>query len=236
MSHPTQEQMVDHYYSETAECAAHLVECAECRAAFGSLKKALDAVDLGPIPEPAPDFEARVWNRLRPSLYRRRTDQWPKTLVLMGAIAAMLVIAFLAGRASKPAKTIEQARVPVLVVAVGDHLERLEAVLQELENSSASQTGQADISFEQSSAEELLEFNRLYRQTASASGDLATASVLEDVELALLDIAHQPGTVSAAQLEDLRRGLAEREILFKLRVLGDRLKGEELQTTKENRL
>jgi hypothetical protein len=159
-------------------------------------------------------------------------------VVLAGTIAAMLVVAFLAGRATKPAPQMAAAdRVPVLVIAVGDHLERTEAVFQELENANP-QNGKVDISFEQASAEDLLESNRLYRQTALASGDLATASVLEDVELVLLDIAHQPGTVSPEQLAELRNQIADRGVLFKARVLGSRLRQEQMphKENKESRL
>ena len=59
-----------------------------------------------------------------------------------------------------------QVRERVLLVAVGDHLERSQMVLIELANAGAH-TG-VDISYEQKAAEDLLESNRLYRQTAAA--------------------------------------------------------------------
>jgi len=114
----------------------------------------------------------------------------------------------------------------VLVIAVGDHLERLEAVLTELENADPHHDG-VDISYEQRSAEDLLDSNRLFRQTAAADGDVVTASVLEDFENVLLEITHQPAHVSPQQLEDLRRDIKDRGVLFKAKVLGSRMRGEE---------
>jgi hypothetical protein len=115
----------------------------------------------------------------------------------------------------------------VLVIAVGDHLERLEAVLTELENADVHRAADLDISYEQRSAEDLLDSNRLYRQTAAAQGDVVTASVLEDFENVLLEITHQPAHVSAQQMEDLRRDIKDRGVLFKAKVLGSRMRGEE---------
>ena len=256
MNHLTEEQLVDCYYGETEGMERHLQSCAACAAEYEKVRLTLDSVSQFPVPEPRPGFEADLWEAVRLekgdrqpfSLVSKVTDQeLPpakkesvhifRTLVLMGTIAAMLVVAFLAGRATKPAPKVAVERVPVLVVAVGDHMERLEAVFQELENENA-RNGKVDISFEQSSAEDLLDSNRLYRQTALASGDLATASVLEDMELALLEIAHQPGTLSPEQLTDLRNQISDRGVLFKAKVLGSRLRQEQLPRpeSKETRL
>jgi hypothetical protein len=146
----------------------------------------------------------------------------------------MVVVAFFAGRASRTQRpavgtsiaVAKNQSLPVLVIAVGDHLERLEAVLTELENADPHQAG-VDISYEQRSAEDLLDSNRLFRQTAAADGDVVTASVLEDFENVLLEITHQPAHVSPQQLEDLRRDIKDRGVLFKAKVLGSRMRGEE---------
>ena len=46
---------------------------------------------------------------------------------------------------------------------------------------------------------------RLYRQTARTTGDSAVASVLDDLERVLIEIAHSPSEVSSEQLDDLRQ-------------------------------
>lgn len=237
MNHVTQEQLVDHYYGEpeaTLEVELHLANCEECRAQYQALKRVLNSVDGYPVPEPAADYEAHLWRKLAPevspvSSRSERTKWW----VTGAAIAAMLVVAFLAGRASrmqtpggKPVVAVDKGGVPVLVIAVGDHLERLEAVLTELENADAHRAD-LDISYEQRSAEDLLDSNRLFRQTAAAQGDVVTATVLEDFENVLLEITHQPSHISEQQLDDLRKDIKDRGVLFKAKVLSGRMRGEE---------
>ena len=56
--------------------------------------------------------------------------------------------------------------------------------------------------------------NRLLRKTAA---------LLEELERTLLDIAHSPSEVSAHQLEDLRKQIEDRGILFKVKVFGSRM-------------
>jgi len=104
-------------------------------------------------------------------------------------------------------------------VAVGDHLERSQMVLAELDNAPDGK-GKLDISGERRMAEDLLDDNRLYRQTARSTGDNSMASVLDDLERVLLEIAHSPSEISIEQLNDLREQIESRGLLFKVRVLG----------------
>ena len=115
----------------------------------------------------------------------------------------------------------------MLLVAVGDHLERSQMVLVELANAGASQERPLDISYEQRAAEDLLESNRLYRQTAASTGDVATASMLEELERVLLEIAHSPSAVSEKQLDELRKEIEDRGILFKVKVFGTQVEQRE---------
>ena len=236
MNHLTQEQLVDHYYGEpqgSLDVDRHLEGCEQCRTQYQTLKRVLNSVDGYPVPEPAASYESRLWKKLAPEVSPSSTSHQSKWWISAAAIAAMVVVAFFAGRASRtprPGQGITSAMVknqslPVLVIAVGDHLERLEAVLTELENTDAHKD--LDISYEQRSAEDLLDSNRLFRQTAAAEGDVVTASVLEDFENVLLEITHQPARISPQQLEDLRRDIKDRGVLFKAKVLGSRMRGEE---------
>ncbi len=246
MNHLTEEQLVDFYYGERAGNEEHLRECAECSAEYEKICRTLHSVSEFQPPAPRVDFEADLWRNIQPRIQARpivmkRRPTPMQVFGLVGAIAAMLVVAFLAGRVSKPAPQVAQDRMGVLALAVGDHLERMEAVFEELQNANPK-GGRIDISFEQASAEDLLDSNRLYRQTALASGDLATASVLEDLELALLDVAHRPSSLSAGELADLRNQISDRGVLFKARVLAGRLRVEQMpqkqtreKQTKENR-
>ena len=95
----------------------------------------------------------------------------------------------------------------------------------ELENAQPAQQGQkmVDISATQRRAEDLLEENRLYRQTALREGDRTMDSTLDELERVLLDIANSPDSVSSAQFESLRKRIEDQGILFKVRVVNQDL-------------
>jgi hypothetical protein len=69
-----------------------------------------------------------------------------------------------------------------------------------------------------------VEANRIYRQTAAATGEPAVAGFLDDLERVLLDIAHSPDEVSGQQLEALRHSIEAQGLLFKVRVVGTQLR------------
>ncbi len=119
----------------------------------------------------------------------------------------------------------EQVRERVLVVAVGEHLGHSERMLVELSNVAPNDPAQkqVNISAEQRRAEDLLEENRLYRQTALRDGDAGLASVLDELERVLLDVAHSPEEVTPAQLEAIQKKIEGRGILFKVRVVNKEL-------------
>jgi hypothetical protein len=100
-----------------------------------------------------------------------------------------------------------------------------ERMLVELSNAEPNNPAQKEIniSAEQHRAEDLLEENRLYRQTALQEGDTGLASVLDDLERVLLDVAHSPDEVTPKQLEAIRQKIEARGILFKVRVVSKEL-------------
>jgi hypothetical protein len=243
MNHLSEEQLILHYYGEEDDGVAaerHLGECEACRALYGSLQRALNVVDSLPVPEPGAEYGERVWKRIEQHLPARRGARWvwapaPWRWAAAGAaFAALLVAAFLAGRFyPHPRQPVQlaaadtQAGERILLVAVGDYLERSQMVLIELAN--ANSKGPLDISAEQERAVDLVSENRLYRQTAAHTGDAAVASVLDELERVLLDIAHAPSRLSPVELEKLRRRLEAEGILFKIRVLGSNVRNQERQ-------
>ena len=236
MNHLSEEQLILHYYGEepdAADAEMHLDQCAECRELYGSLQRVLNVVDTLPVPARSPEYGAEVWRRMEHRLPARRRWafsvpwRWAAAAV---ALASLLVAAFLAGRfypqpgsAGAMASAADpQLREGVLLVAVGDYLERSQTVLIELAN--ASSDGPLDISSEQERAADLITENRLYRQTAAHTGDTAVAGVLEELERVLVDIAHEPSSMPAADVEKLRGRLRGEGILFQIRVLGANVK------------
>jgi hypothetical protein len=263
--HLNEEQLLDYRYGDLADSAVqigeHLHKCKNCRASYESLKSVLAMVEALPVAEPGPHFEARVWNKIAPRLQRPGFDwskltAWmsPKHLIAYGSVAALLVAAFFAGRSSLTPKvdltkalqvadntsananTPGQVRERILLVAVGDHLDRAQSVLLEISNAEpgGTQNSEVDISAQQERAQEMLVSNRLYRQTAEHSGDNAVASVLDELEPVLLEIAHSPSKVSSSELEELQRGIESRGLMLKIRVLDSTVRNKEKPATQHS--
>jgi hypothetical protein len=239
MTHLSEEQLVLHYYGEEGDTLAaeqHLEGCGECREIYGSLQRVLNVVDSLPVPERPADYSARVWQQIEKRIpARRRTFGFPSAWrwATAGAMfASLMVAAFLAGRFypqhRPPVQTANvdaQAGQRILLVAVGDYLERSQMVLFELVNADPKRP--LDISAEQERASDLVSESRLYRQTAAHTGDTAIAGVLDDLDRVLLEIAHAPSRMSPGDLQSLRQRLEAEGILFKIRVLGSNVRNQE---------
>ena len=199
----------------------------------------LNVVDTLPVPVREPDYGADVWRRIESRLPTRRRwwslgGQWRWAGAVV-AFASLLVVAFLAGRfypgptrkVTTATTTIadKQASERVLLVAVGDFLERSQMVLIELNN--ATPSGTLDISGERDRAADLVTENRMYWQTALHTGDTAMAGVLEELERTLVDISHEPTQMSAEKLASLQHRMESAGILFKIRVLGTNVKNQQ---------
>jgi hypothetical protein len=249
MNHLTEEQLILHYYGEDADAVSqeeasalsiekHLEECPGCRHLYNSLQRVFNVVDALPVPERGPEYGSEVWRRIQHRVPARR--RWLPSLewrwaVASAAMAGLLIAAFVAGRhypqaARQPQPRVTAAADPqagerVLLVAVGDYLERSQMVLIELAN--ADPKGKLNISDEQERAASLVSESRLYRQTAEHTGDTAVAGVLDDLDRVLLNIANGPSEVSPADLNDLRQKLKAEGILFKIRVLGSNVRTQE---------
>ncbi len=241
MKHATEEELIlyrDGERKDRQQIAAHLAECNECRNEMVRIEQVFSALSAIPVPDPGEDYELRVWQQIAPRLPERPASvSWwealivPRHLAAVGALAAVIVVAFILGRISnhnQPTANVVDAgkvRERVLIVAVGDHLGRSEMVLMELENAQPAQAGQhtVDISATQRRAESLLDENRLYRQTALKEGDQGMASTLDELERVLLEIANSPDNVTPAQFESLRKRVEARGILFKVRVVNQDL-------------
>ena len=234
MKHRTEEELIGYRDGEAKEregIAAHLKECAECREELARIETVFGALDAMSVPDPGEDYGERVWRRIAPRLDEKRARWWeaffvPQRLVALGGVAALVILAFVAGRWTKPQISVTEqtdaakVRERVLVVAVGEHLGRTEMVLMELENA-PERKGQKtiNISETQHRAEDLVEENRLYRQTALKEGDRAMVSTLDELERVLLDIANSPEEVTPAAFETIRKRIEAQGILFKVRVV-----------------
>jgi hypothetical protein len=113
----------------------------------------------------------------------------------------------------------------VLLMAVGDHLDRSQATLSELVNTPGGP--EVDISDERQRARDLVSENRLYRQTALRTGEPAVVSVLDDLERVLVEVANGPATMNEAEFDQVRKRIDRQGIIFKVRVFGERVREAE---------
>ena len=244
--HLTQEEFVLSYYGEPDLGSArreHLAQCQECIGELAALAAVLDRVTPVEVPEPGDDYEARVWDRLQWRLRgekKRTRFGWVKS----AAVAATVLLAFLAGMLWKsPSRQVSEApRIAtattnpatplagsttgrpedssptrVLLVVVGEHFDQSERVLVELTN--LTPDGNTDISAERERAEELISANRLYRRTALDRGEEDVATLLDELEPVLMQIAHSPSQVSEEELRAMQKRVETKGLVFKLRVV-----------------
>lgn len=248
MNHLTHEDFVLTYYGEPdlgEERRAHLASCAQCSAELQSLAAILDQVTPAEVPEPADDYESRVWDRVQWRLRGERKHA-RRAWMTWSAVAAMIVMAFIGGLlwnrratpqqqqmattsttttqapAVAPASTQnaqqQQSGDRILLVVVGEHFDESERMLVELTNITPK-NGMADISGERARAEELLAGNRIYRTSAEGRGAGDVATLLDELEPVLLQLAHAPSRVSAEELHAMQKRVETKGLVFKLRVV-----------------
>jgi hypothetical protein len=259
--HLTQEELILSYYGESAlgERAGHLDACDVCRGELARLAAVLDRVTPIDVPEPADDYEARVWDRLNWRLRgekKRERNAWMK----WAAVAAIVVIAFLGGllfnrrSATTPSHEIasttngnprrmpnttvttvstttaphntpqqtaaaSKSRDRILLLVVGNHFDESERMLIELTNITPTDSEGFDLDTERTKAEELLASNRLYRRTAADRGEESVATLLDELEPVLLQIAHAPDDMSPEELRGIQKRVETKGLVFKLRVV-----------------
>jgi len=234
------DDLILHLYGEHPrrdELARDLAADAALAERFAALARDLAPFDALEAPEPPEDLEVRVWAAVRPRLAQApRHAGWRELFALpsawrLAALAATLVAAlaaaFWAGRQSVPAgETLSaaepaaalsaEARERLLLASLAGHLESSGLLLTDLANAPAGGT----LAEERPWAEALLASNRLYRQAAERAGQRRVVALLDELEPLLVELAHRS---EADPLADLQHTIAQRDLLFKVRVVGGRL-------------
>lgn len=232
MKHLSEEEIVLHYYGDAddeMEIRRHLAECSACRSEFERLQSLLGSVPQVEVPEPGSFFEEKVWLNIRDRLPEKPAGAkslWVagRKWALAGLMAMLLAGAFLAGRfwPGRPPQAVK-VNAPVadpqrvVLVAVGDHLERSQMLLVEIMN--ADDKSVLDEATEMQ-ARDLLNTNRLYRVSAEQAGDPRIAHLLDQLGRVLAEIANTPSQVSDSDLRDIRARIQSDGLLFKVRVVG----------------
>lgn len=237
MTHCSDDELVLHYYGESPEAGEHLAACAACDERARDLASLLAKVDE-PVPVRDERYGTEVWYRVRPHLepargfWRSATFRWA---LAAAATVALVASSFVAGRLSirpaapsaAPARAAVDTADPqmarrVLLLSVADHLERSDRVLTDIMNAP-----EADLLVEQQWAADLIAANRLYRQDAIDANEGSVATVLDELERALLDVVHRPAD-APADLDQIRRRIDSAALLFKVRVLTNELRQRQL--------
>lgn len=236
------EDLILYYYGEAGDrraVEAELESSPELRQRYMELCQLLDSVEEQPVPERHPAYASRVWHRIAPRIeavprpdrrwYWQRLDRrWAGA----AALTLLLLAAFLAGRmlphspAPEIASQSGDGRERIVLMTVAGHLERSEMLLLELVN--AQENGDVDLSVERQLARELSDASRLYRQAASRVGHSDVAVLLGQLETVLVELSQGPRTVTSEDLGELRLRLDEGDVLFRVRVLGSRIRQEAL--------
>jgi len=244
MQHLNDEELIAHHYRDT-DASEHLRACADCKAQYDTLCRVLSLVESVPVPERGASYPDEVWNRLRWRLERRRRRTWQ----WMVSVAAVLAIAFVtgawwhgrqqtadSGQQIAAIKTPQQPSNPatqqpnnpttdkVLVYVVGDHLDAAERVLAELSNADPKKG--LDVVEQQKRAEELVDANRIYRQTAAKRGDARIAALLSDIEPILVELSHSGAKLTSDELTSMQRRIDSKNLLFKMRVMSAQGEGQ----------
>lgn len=220
----------------------HLAACEPCRKEAENLRRVLRAAASDAVPARGEGYGAEVWARIEPHLppVAARRPPWsqPRAWLAAAAVALLAVSAFVTGRwTSTPAGPHGGAaesrigldaraiRERVVLAAVGDHVERAERTLLELTH--ASNTSTVDISAEQAWARQLLDANRLYRQSLQDVSSPALADLLDELEPILLELVNSPSRLTRSEVEALQSRVEERSLLFKLRMTGAQMRARQ---------
>ena len=110
-----------------------------------------------------------------------------------------------------------QQKPRVVVVVLGDHLDRSERLLVELKHADAD--NQELVRPLREEAKGLLAANQVFQEDAERSGDEDLSQALDKLEGLLKEIANEPGGLNAASLERLQQQMTKEGLLFEVRVL-----------------
>ncbi len=250
MNHLNEEEMILKHYNELNDAAleAHLADCTECRAELQRLSAALARVPQVKVPALPDSYESKVWANLRDQLPAKRQGWFadmlrPQKWVVAGAMALLLVAAFVFGRMSKVIKPGVNDQAPnvisdagrdhIVSVSLDHHLERTQILLVEVLTAESKDKG--DFADKQEQARDLLDSNRLYRSSGTKTAkDPAVQHTLDELERVLVEIANSPQNVSQDDIDRLQRSIEKQGLLFKVRVIDSKLKEQNKQATKTN--
>jgi hypothetical protein len=243
LQHWNEENLIEYHYGESAEdeaIASHLRQCADCARSYAAIVRDLSEISAPATPSRGDEYGREVWDAIRGSLraYPEKQKagwlgflsgaQW-KGFAVAAACLMVMVAAFLTGRWWEHRHTTQTiatdsanpARERVVLVVMGDHLDRSERLLVELKH--AAPDVEAPM---QQEARDLLAANRLYRVSAQQAGDVVLAGALDRLERVLIEVANEPAGLTQARLTELQQEMNTDGLLFEVRVLRSRVQND----------
>lgn len=236
---------------ERDETLRHVESCARCRAERDELRAVVVALERDPLREAEPPVPlaflvGRVEREVAGALVPAGRPRW--WLVALPAVAALLAVAVLVPALVtrlKPAPTAARAEIPPAEASpllTEDALARIERNLaREHAARYLSEAGEVLVSVAATGvdcdpADERLDVGRapersrelLERRALVVVGGEAVASargVLDEVELALREVAELPSCVKRRDVERLRREVEDRQLLMRIRLMTRELEG-----------
>jgi hypothetical protein len=237
---------------EREEVVAHLAECPRCREEHDALRAIVAAMEADPLREAEPTVPlsflvARVEREVERALVPRGRPRW--WLVALPAASAVLAAAVLVPAIVsrlRPAPEAARAEIPpaeASTLLTEDALARIERNLaREHAARYLSEAGEVLVAVAATGvdcdrADERLDVGRapersrelLERRTMVVRGGGEAVSsargVLDEVELALREVADLPSCVRRRDLEHLRREVEERQLLMRIRLMTRELEG-----------
>ena len=236
---------------EREETLAHVEACARCRTELDELRAVVAAMEADPLREAEPPFPlaflvGRVEREVERALVPAGRPRW--WLVALPAAAAVLAVAVLVPSLVarlRPAPEAARAAIPPAEASpllTEDALARIERNLaREHAARYLSEAGEVLVAVAATGvdcdrADERLDVGQapersrelLERRALVVSGGEAVASargVLDDVELALREVADLPSCVKRRDVERLRQEVESRQLLMRIRLMTRELEG-----------
>jgi hypothetical protein len=237
---------------EREETLRHVDACARCRAEHAALRAVVAAMEKDPLreadpPVPLAFLVGRVEREVAPALVPAGRPRW--WLVALPAAAAILAAAVLVPALVarlRPAPAAARAEIPPAEASpllTEDALSRIERNLaREHAARYLSEAGEVlvsvaatgvdcdpadqrlDVGRAPERSRELLERRAL---VVRGGGDAVASArgVLDEVELALREVADLPTCVKRRDVERLRREVEERQLLMRIRLMTRELEG-----------
>jgi hypothetical protein len=239
MKHLTEEELIECFYNKNKAAnpaSRHLEHCAACADAYAALQSDLALVKPAEPPVRDAAYGARVWASISASLPRleARKQRWLRISIWSGlsyaaACALLIACAFYAGRLwehrqpqiSAAKQSPPETQQHVVLVLLGDHLDRSERLLVELKHADADSAKM--VSPLRDEARSLLAANRACRQEVKQQDDPALAEALDHLNQLFDELANQPGGLNAAALARLQKEMNSGSLLFEVRVLRSRI-------------